>query len=221
MTENESILREKIAKSIKSRKNNSLDYFNRDNFLYLVFSIINFFLLGMMLQAYYPNPVMTKVVVLIILLQSGIIGYSIYVMFKFQKLQHLNDNIRTIIDRSINFYQLDYQIWLVLKPFILIISSFCFSALADREGNSYEIHNKFLYFCIYLIIYLVTYLLNRSFSSFYSKEYIAHLNILLDDSTEMDDSQTLRKAKAIPNFIFIFFLLLLLSIIFTLLVVYR
>jgi len=180
-------IKEKIIQSIHARTQAPISYFEKDNHIYLVFCIVNVFLLGMMFNAFGSNPVMMKVMIGLLFFQVLILVLNLYILIRFKKLNDFNDSLKNIIRNHAHFYKNIYQIWLLVKPFTIMIASFCITAMTDQKSGQYVINNVGMYVLIYVFIYLITYILYKSISNHYSQTFLDHLNEMIKENDEISE----------------------------------
>ncbi len=213
MLSHEIELKKKIKQVIQNTTHSEMSYFKKDNYIYLIFCLIDLILFGLMAFTFRNNNLMLILSVSIFFILLLFSAYTLWLFQKFNRIHTFDDTTDKVIEKHISFYNKEYALYLLIKPLIIIAGAFAITAMTDQINGHYVIYNPLIFTMIYIVVYFIIYILNRYFSLYYSETYIIHLRGLKSELEE--DYDDIKNPNQMKILILILMLILLLTVGFT------
>jgi hypothetical protein len=93
-------------------------------------------------------------------------------------------DLTTTIRSQIRFYKRDYEIWLWLVAFSVLLLTFAVNTMVDNDNGIYRINNPLTYAGLQIGIFFFMYLILKAAHYPLLKELRAHLSDLENQTTE-------------------------------------
>jgi hypothetical protein len=147
----------------------------------------------MNLAGYINNPVMIWALVPQLILSIGILIFGITVFYKLKVINNYSDTLSNLINKQLRFIKTDYEIWMVITSFSLLILIFAVNIFVDNDNGHYFIYNKIKYVIINIAVFLFIYGIQK-FSSIFQfralKIYLSDLKSgILDESIGLEKNR--------------------------------
>jgi len=195
---------ENIFKNQKVNKDMITNYLNKKTLVtsrYFIFNILfycciqlaSIIMISMNLAGYINNPVMMWALIPQLILSICILIFGISIFYKLKVINNYSDTLSNLINKQLRFIKTDYEIWLVITSFSLLILIFAVNIFVDNDNGHYYIYNKIKYVIINIAVFLFIYGIQKYSSVF----QLRALKIYLSDlkSGILNESIGLEKSK--------------------------
>lgn len=142
--------------------------------------VIQIFNLG----GYARNPSMVLIHGIVILVSAALLGYGAILISKVVKMTRPELDLITSIRSHIRFYKVQYEIWLWLVAFAVLLLTFAINTLVDNDNGTYRINNPLTYAAMETGIFFFMYLILKVAHFPLLKGLRAHLSDLENQTTE-------------------------------------
>ena len=195
---------ENIFKNQKVNKDMITNYLSKKTLVtsrYFIFNILfycciqlaSIIMISMNLAGYINNPVMMWALIPQLILSICILIFGISIFYKLKVINNYSDTLSNLINKQLRFIKTDYEIWLVITSFSLLILIFAVNIFVDNDNGHYYIYNKIKYVIINIAVFLFIYGIQKYSSVF----QLRALKIYLSDlkSGILNESIGLEKSK--------------------------
>jgi len=195
---------ENIFKNQKINKDMITNYLSKKTMVtsrYFIFNILFYcfiqlaciILISMNLVGYINNPVMIWALIPQLILSIGILAFGVNIYYKLKVINNYSDTLSNLINKQLRYLRTDYEIWLVITSFSILILNFAIGILVDNVNGQFIIYNKIRYVVINIAVFLFIYGIQK-FSSVFQ---LRALKIYLSDlkSGILNESIGLEKSK--------------------------
>ena len=168
-------------------------YFTFNILFYCFVQLANIILISMNLVGYINNPVMIWALIPQLILSIGILAFGVNIFYRLKVINNYSDTLSNLINKQLHFIKTDYEIWMVITSFSLLILIFAVNIFVDNDNGQYFIYNKIIYVITNIAVFLFIYGIQK-FSSVFQ---LRALKIYLSDlkSGILDESMGLEKNR--------------------------
>jgi hypothetical protein len=140
---------------------------------------------------YWTNPVLLAVQAAVTVLTLGFLAYTGFVLREARGLEHLDDELSSIVRRRLRFFERHYGVWLWLAAASVSLASWAVSTLVDNAGGQYRINRPVTFVATLLGQILFVYVALR----------VAHQPFLAESRAVLHDleGQVLDETRTLPD----------------------
>ena len=190
---NQEINKDMITNYLSKKTLVTSRYFIFNILFYCCIQLASIILISMNLAGYINNPVMMWALIPQLILSICILIFGISIFYKLKVINNYSDTLSNLINKQLRFIKTDYEIWLVITSFSLLILIFAVNIFVDNDNGHYYIYNKIKYVIINIAVFLFIYGIQKYSSVF----QLRALKIYLSDlkSGILNESIGLEKSK--------------------------
>lgn len=190
---NQKIDKDMITNYLSEKTLVTSKYFTFNIIFYCFIQLASIILISMNLVGYTKNLVMIWALIPQLILSIGILAFGVNIFYKLKVIYNYSDTLSNLINKQLRFIKTDYEIWLVITSFSVLILIFAVNIFVDNDNGQYFIYNKIKYVVINIVVFLFIY----SIQKFTSVFQLRTLKIYLSDlkSGILNESIGLEKNK--------------------------
>jgi len=190
---NQEINKDMITNYLSKKTLVTSRYFTFNILFYCFIQLASIILISMNLAGYINNTVMIWALIPQLIVSIGILAFGVSIFYKLKVINNFSDTLSNLINKQLRFIKTDYEIWLVLTSFSLLILIFAVNIFIDNDNGHYYIYNKIKYVVINIAVFLFIYGIQK-FSSVFQlralKTYLSDLKSgILDESIGMEKNR--------------------------------
>lgn len=190
---NQEINKDMITNYLSKKTLVTSKYFTFNILFYCFVQLASIILISMNLAGYINNPLMIWALIPQLILSIGILAFGVSIFYKLKVINNYSDTLSNLINKQLRFIRTDYEIWMVITSFSLLILIFAVNIFVDNDNGQYFIYNKIKYVVINIAVFLFIYSIQKYSSVF----RLRTLKIYLSDlkSGILDESMGLEKNR--------------------------
>jgi hypothetical protein len=133
---------------------------------------------------YAGNSLMLLIHGIVLIVSAAFLVYGAVLLSKVIQMTRPDLDLTTTIRSQIRFYKRDYEIWLWLVAFSVLLLTFAVNTMVDNDNGIYRINNPLTYAGLQIGIFFFMYLILKAAHYPLLKELRAHLSDLENQTTE-------------------------------------
>ena len=167
----------------------------------------------MNLVEYSNNPVMIWALIPQLIVSIGILAFGVNIFYKLKVINNYSDTLSNLINKQLRFIRTDYEIWLVITSFSILILSFAIGIFIDNDNGQFIIYNKIRYVVINIAVFLFIYGIQKFSSVFQLRALKIYLSDLKNGILEKSIGMEKKRKKHIWFYVVIAIILTITAII--------
>ncbi len=182
-----------ITDIINKKHKKTISFLNFNLGFYWMMQVVNLVLISMNLMGYRQNNTMVWVLVGQMAITLPVIVYGIYIFIKNREINNFSENLKSLLQRQIQFFRTYYEIWIIIIAFTTLILMFNVNVMIDNQDGHYRIYRVGFFVIVNLGIFLFIYLTQKLASEWRFKAIKANLSDLqrgvLEKSEKFEKAQ--------------------------------
>lgn len=170
--------KEEIFAIVKRESRAERGYFSFSLLFYSLLLLAGIFLIVLNLPGYWANPTIRPVLYTLLFSSLFFVGFGIFLMKKFRELKKYQDSLVTQLKNYQSFYNLYFEIWIVIIALSCVILVFNINLFTDNDQGVYRINNPAVYTLLHLFIFFFVYGFQKQLVSHNRRMLKSHLTLL-------------------------------------------
>ena len=188
-------------------------YFIFNILFYCFIQLACIILISMNLVGYINNPVMIWALIPQLIVSIGILAFGVNIFYRLKVINNYSDTLSNLINKQLRFIKTDYEIWLVITSFSILILNFAIGIFIDNDNGQFIIYNKIRYVVINIVIFLFIYGSQKFSSVFQFRALKIYLSDLKSGILEKSIGMEKKRKKHIWLYVVIAIILTITAII--------